>query len=167
MYDAHNPLKFSSGISIVEMLVVLVIMTVLVSLGYANFRTFSQRQVLFQAKRQVEGDMSLAREFALQGMKPESGCGILDGYKWKYDSLNGTYGIFADCSVEGLVSVGRDTVSLPDSISMTVDDQSTSEGDPVNDGAIKYKVLGHGTSGGTFTVVLTHDRLGVGTTISQ
>lgn len=166
MYDTQKPLKNYSGISIIEMLVVLVILSIMFGLGYANFRNFSQRQILFQAKRQVEGDMALAKEFALQGMKPESGCNIIDGFKWKYISST-TYSILADCSNNPEVSIGRDNVQLPTSISMTVNDQSRSEEDPVNDGAIKYKVLGHGTSGGTFTVVLTHDRLGVGTTISQ
>lgn len=169
MYDINKPLSKTSGITVIEMMVVLVIMTIIFSLGFANFRNYSQKQILYQAKRQVEGDMNLAKEYALAGKKPEAGCVPLDGYRWTYKDTT-AYSVFADCGTSTNVSIGKDLVTLPSGISMTVNDQSnpppTVPPIPV-DNSVLFKVLGHGTEGGTFTVVLTHDRLGISTTITR
>lgn len=55
------------GFTLVELLVSLVVISILVGLGYANFRKYSQKQALWAAARQIEGDLRLTQSYALSG----------------------------------------------------------------------------------------------------
>lgn len=64
-------MKFK-GYSLIEVLVVMTIIGVLFSLGYASYRNFSRRQTLMGLAKQVEGDLRLAQQMALSGEKPSA-----------------------------------------------------------------------------------------------
>jgi prepilin-type N-terminal cleavage/methylation domain-containing protein len=89
------------GFTLVELLVSLVVISILVGLGYANFRKYSQKQALWAAARQIEGDLRLAQSYALSG-KDASNCpfGYLYGYSLDKTS-NTTYQIQRVCRIGG------------------------------------------------------------------
>ena len=70
----------SKGYTLIEVLVVLTIIGVLFSVGFASYRDFSRRQALAGIAKQIVGEMRLAQQMALSGEKP-SACGnnVLDG----------------------------------------------------------------------------------------
>ncbi len=84
-----------SGFSFLELLIVMVTMSLLFSIGFANYRDYQQRQALINATRIVKGDLRFAQEQALAGIKP-AGCGTLNGYKLQ-DSDAKDYSIIANC----------------------------------------------------------------------
>ena len=70
--ESKTALK-SSGFTLIELLVSLLIISILVGLGYANFRKYSQKQALWAVARQIEGDLRLAQSYAMSG-KDASNC---------------------------------------------------------------------------------------------
>ncbi len=75
----------NTGYTLIEILVALTIIGLLFGVGYANFRSFSQRQVLVGVVKQIQGDLRLAQQMALSGQKPsELGCltNSLDGIRF-------------------------------------------------------------------------------------
>lgn len=124
-----------SGFTLVELLIVLVIVSILFGIGYANYRDFSRRQSLVSAARQMEADARLAQEMALSGKKPAAGCVVLDGYKFKLLSATNSYQISAYCQLD------MDVVpkTLPAGITFTFTP-------PPPDDSVIFKTLGHGTN---------------------
>lgn len=57
----------SLGFTLIELLVSLLVISILVGLGYANFRKYSQKQALWSVARQIEGDLRLAQSYAMSG----------------------------------------------------------------------------------------------------
>lgn len=84
------------GFTLIELLVVLFVISSIFFFGYANYRQYSQRQILLSLGRQIEGDLILARNYANSGKKPDS-CSSLDGYKFDWNSGDATYSIYAVC----------------------------------------------------------------------
>jgi prepilin-type N-terminal cleavage/methylation domain-containing protein len=75
----------NTGYTLIEILVALTIIGLLFGAGYANFRSFSQRQVLVGAVKQIQGDLRSAQQMALSSRKPdELGCltNSLDGIRF-------------------------------------------------------------------------------------
>jgi len=75
------------GFTLIELLVSLVVISVLFGLGYANFRRYAQRQELWRAARQIEGDLRLAQSYALAGKNAEGLCetgSYFYGYQFKF-----------------------------------------------------------------------------------
>jgi prepilin-type N-terminal cleavage/methylation domain-containing protein len=152
--------KFQSksrfGFTLVELLVVVVSMTILFSLGYANYRDFARRQILAGAVRTTKADIRLTQEFAFASRKPSS-CGDTDtmiGYIFQRVSAS-SYEIVASCS-SGLFPSRR--VDLSDKYGGVVI-QPFSQ--------ILFKVLGQGTditSGGSVDIVLELPTAGAGYT---
>jgi prepilin-type N-terminal cleavage/methylation domain-containing protein len=95
----------NTGYTLIEILVALTIIGLLFGVGYANFRSFSQRQILVGIVKQVQGDLRSAQQMALSGQKPnELGCiaNSLDGIRFGLTtSAPYTYQLRAVCgSVE-------------------------------------------------------------------
>lgn len=146
-------MRTKNGYTFIEILVVLTIIAILFSLGYANYRGFSRKKLLENAARQVEGDLRLAQSMANAGEVPSSDCveRELDGYVF---SISGdTYSIQASCkntTDDILVSVGKDSISLPSGISSSGDE-------------VEFYSVGRGISG-PIAILLTQE--GTGNTLN-
>ena len=70
--ESKTALK-NQGFTLIELLVSLLVISILVSLGYANFRKYAQKQALWAVARQIEGDLRLAQSYAMSG-KDASNC---------------------------------------------------------------------------------------------
>jgi prepilin-type N-terminal cleavage/methylation domain-containing protein len=132
----NSNLKFSSGYTLIEILVGLTIIGLIFSFGFVNFREFSRRQEVISIARSLKGDLRLAQEQALAGKKPEGaecgGTNTLSGYHFEVTSAT-NYVIEAECSNQT-----RETknVTIPSDLSLSV--PSTNP--------IIFKVLGQGTN---------------------
>jgi len=78
--------RISFGFTLIELLVSLVVISILFGVGYANFRRYAQRQELWRAARQIEGDLRLAQSYALAGKdaKKEDGSNLCDSGTYFY-----------------------------------------------------------------------------------
>lgn len=131
----QKKILFKKGFSLIELLTVISIMTVLFSLGYANYRDFQRRQHLESAVRMVKADLRLAQEMALAGRKPDI-CGTSDllGYSFEINESNDTYSIIADCRDGATEQVKLQT--LPEGVEIE---------SVVSDDNFRFNVLGQGT----------------------
>ncbi|MFH1971123.1 MAG: prepilin-type N-terminal cleavage/methylation domain-containing protein [Patescibacteria group bacterium] len=124
-----------NGYTLIELLVAMSIMAILFTVGYASFREYSRRQVLASFVGKVKGDLSLAREMAVSGQKPDGvECNppeTLSGYNFRVIS-NESYVIEAICS-GGTVEVKE--VDVDSGLLLSV---------PAN--PIFFKVLSKGTN---------------------
>lgn len=106
----------SSGFTIVEVLIVIVIIGMIVVVGSVRFREFSQRQALVNAKRLVLSDLRAAQSDANSGRKPDTCTDTLTGYS--FDLINTTtYEVYALC---GSPSVLIKRVTMPSGITLTM-----------------------------------------------
>ena len=125
-----------NGYTLIELLVAMSIMAILFTLGYASFRDYSRRQVLTSYVQKVKGDLSLAREKAISGQKPDGvECDspeILSGYNFRVIS-NESYVIEAVCS-NGTKQI-KTPVLVEEGLSLNI---------PAN--PIFFKVLSKGTN---------------------
>lgn len=144
----------SSAYTLIEVLVSLMIISLLVAVGYANYRDFGRRQALTGAVKQLEGDLRRAQQSALSGIKPndtECDNGTLTSYQvWINTSNLYNYRIRAIC--------GGNTVLVE---SITLDGVQVTERtkNPIN-----FRVLGTGADESTLT--LTQDSTGKTATIT-
>ena len=100
------------GFTLIELLVSLVVISVLFGLGYANFRRYAQRQELWRAARQIEGDLRLAQSYALAGKNAEGLCDIgsyFYGYQFRFNGLS-SYIFYPVCrkTLDGTISSKED-----------------------------------------------------------
>jgi prepilin-type N-terminal cleavage/methylation domain-containing protein len=147
--------KMKKGFTLVELLVVISIMVLLFSIGYANYRDFQRRQHLEGAVRMIKADLRLAQEMALAGRKPQYPSGnvceisTLGGYSFIRLSQN-SYRIDAICS--GVV-----TVKGPETLASGVEMASFSGGN-----TIFFRVLGRGIDAASdITITLTFPEAGI------
>jgi prepilin-type N-terminal cleavage/methylation domain-containing protein len=144
------------GYTLIEILVGLAIIGLLFSFGFVSFRDYSRRQALAGAEKEVQGDLRLAQEDALSGLKPGDincqpdpvtlGGRFLNGYDFTVLSQNNPaeYEIRASCSGGPVLNPAKD-VLLSSGITISVPSPNP----------ILFKVLGQGTNitGGTSAVV--------------
>lgn len=132
------------GYTLVEVLVVLGVVSILFSVGFANFRDFSRRQVLAGVVKQIQGDVRLAQQMSLSGLKPDDlGCSTenLNGISFGIEGNPGRfYKIQAVCGDDPTQSSypTLKEVSLPSGITANISNM------PVN--PVIFKVLGQGTN---------------------
>lgn len=143
------PRRIRAGFTLVELLVALAIISLLGGLGFANYRAFSQRQLLAQAARELRSDLRLAANLVLTGEKPGvcSG-GTLSGYRVNFSGAK-TYLVEARCDVSGSQeSETVKTVNLPGTSTEVIFNPIPSP--------ILFKVVGQGTDVvGTATITLS------------
>jgi prepilin-type N-terminal cleavage/methylation domain-containing protein len=143
----------ASAYTLIEILVGLTIVGLLFGVGYANFRSFSQRQVVVSAAKILQGDLRLTQELALSGQKPNdakcnSPVNTLNGYNFTILSPS-TYEIRASCS-GGAPGVVYKTVTLSSGVIFVSPFASPNP--------ILFKVLGNGTNipeGGNVVIKMT------------
>lgn len=129
------------GYTLIEILVALAIVGILFSVGYANFRSFSQRQAVRDAAKLIQADLRLTQQIALSGQKPtdancNSPANSLNGYFFSILSES-SYEIRASCT-GGVVSEATKTVSLGTGAAFSTPFPSPNP--------ILFKVLGNGTN---------------------
>lgn len=137
----------SAAFTLVELLVVLSISGIIMGVGFAGFRQYSQRQVLFAAAREVRSDLRLLQAKAISGVKePDiiTSCAgkFLDGYR--FDIISTTqYRMSVLCS--GVVYNIKDK-SIASGFTITATPEP-----------ILFKVLGQGTdiTGSSSIITLT------------
>ena len=134
-------IKNIHGYTLIEILVGLTIIGLLFGVGYANFRSFSQRQIVLNAAKNIQGDLRLTQEIALAGQKPsDPNCNApantLSGYNFRVLSSN-SYEIRAVCS-GGVAASATKTVTL--------DTAATIASPFPVPNPIVFKVLGRGTN---------------------
>ncbi len=132
----------ASGYTLIEILVVLTVIGILFGAGFVGYRDFSRRQALAGAVKMVQGDLRVAQQSALSGIKPTgapcAGAQTLSGYYFRVVSTS-RYQIQAFCSGG---SITTNDVNLPPNI--TISNPSPNP--------ILFKILGMGTDiapGGT------------------
>lgn len=141
---------------------VLSIMGILFTAGYASLRDFSNRQAVDNSASSIQGDLKLAQEMALSSQLPSdsncTGSYTLNGYNFKILTSGpipaASYEIRASCSGPGVVSAIK-TVKLP--VGETIGPVSTT---------ILFKILGQGTNIASGNVVITVTQTGTGSTAS-
>lgn len=93
--------EWSRGFTFIELLITMLIMTIVFTFGYANYRDFSRKQEIEGAQRLLKSDLRLAQKQASTGHKPSgSACDDpedLSGYKVESTSST-AYRISAVCS---------------------------------------------------------------------
>ncbi len=148
-------MKWGKGYTLIEILVGLTIVGLLFGVGYANFRAFSQRQIVKDAAKNIQGDLRLTQGMALAGQKPDdplcnSPLNTLIGYNFTILSPS-TYEIRATCS-GGSASSANKTITLSPGASFSSPFPSPNP--------ILFKVLGNGTNisdGQTVTIKIVQD----------
>lgn len=91
-----NKLKKSPGFTLIELLIVVVTMSLMFGIGFANYRDFQGRQILQGAVEKIKGDLRFTQELALAGKKP-TGCDVLNSYTIKQSGTT-TYQTLANCA---------------------------------------------------------------------
>ncbi len=124
------------GYTLIEVLVGITIIGLIFAVGYVNFRDFSRRQAINGQARALKGDLRLAQEKSLSGVKPaDSRCdppNKLNGYNFRVvNALN--YVVEANCT-GGNVLVK--SVNLPSDVTISIPSPNP----------ISFKILGQGTN---------------------
>ncbi len=119
------------GFTLIELLVTLTLITLLFSIGVAQYNRFNRRQILLKTRDELVSNLRLAQSKSLAAEKPPGCTGTLSGHKVKFTD-NQNYKIVAVCSNE--VEIKTD-IALPTGVSKTA---GPSE--------IFFKVLSQGTS---------------------
>ncbi len=138
-------LKFQirdQGYTLIEVLIVLVISTVLFFGGFGAYREFTRRQLLNGVYKELQVNLSLARELSISGEKPTACSGVLIGYSVVF--AGSSYTVSATCPNSVLVR----TINLPSGLTITATN-------------FMYKVLGQGTNlAGDAAVVVSFPAVG-------
>jgi len=101
------------GFTLIELLVTITIITLLFSIGVAQYNKFNRRQILVKSKDELVSNLRLAQSKSLAAEKPTACTDTLSGYKVKFtDSQN--YKIVAVCGNE--IDVKAD-ITLPTGVS--------------------------------------------------
>lgn len=130
----------SPAFTLIEILVGLTIVGLLFGVGYANFRSFSQRQVVKDAAKNLQGDLRLTQGIAMAGQKPDDvACNspnTLNGYNFTILSET-SYEIRANCSGGNAATVNK---------VVTLGSGATFASPFSSPNPILFKVLGNGTN---------------------
>ena len=136
--------SFPRGFSLIELLVVISISIGIMSLGYANYRSFGRKKNLEKITNNLKSDLILAREYALSGRKPDPSlgpCNSLESYEVQIFLI--IYRVVAVCSDGNSYTVK--TVDFGDRILVL----------PIPIWPITFRVLGRGVeSNSDITITL-------------
>jgi len=147
--------KNCPGYTLIELLIVITLITLLFTLGVAQYNKFNRRQILVKARDELISNLRLAQAKSLAGEKPDA-CGdeILTGHKLKFFPDKQGYKIVAVCNDEIDVKTG---ISLPTGITRksgpaTVFFKGLSQGTDIDGQA---NIVLEDSNGDTSTVMIT------------
>src|SRR3989344_6849432 len=116
----HQLLVVNHGFTFIELLIVIVVMALLFSVGYAGYREFQARQGIINVTRKIKADLRLAHEYALA---QRSLCTVNDsllGYEFVAGSTSYEIRAYCDKSLPGPdYTVSVKTENLPAGFSLT------------------------------------------------
>lgn len=118
------------GFSLVELLLVIVIFSILFTVGVASYNNFNRKRVVRETALKLMNNLRFVQNKALSGEKPDFACDVLNG--WRLQLSANSYQIQAICD-EGRPSGNVKTYSLPIGVSLNSDTSS-----------FLFKVLAHG-----------------------
>ncbi len=104
--------KSCPGFTLIELLITMTIITLLFSIGMAQYNKFNRRQILVKAKDELVSNLRLAQSKSLAAEKPTTCTDILSGHKVKFIN-NQNYKIIAVCGNE----VDIKDITLPTGVS--------------------------------------------------
>ncbi|HUV72183.1 MAG TPA: prepilin-type N-terminal cleavage/methylation domain-containing protein [Clostridia bacterium] len=116
MNYGRRSIKF--GFTLIEILVVVSVMAILSSVGFASYINFSRSQMVTQAAGKIIEDLRLTQSLAANNQKPEGDCSTLDGYSFFINKSQKTYKIEVNCSP----AYGGDSIrtgSVPSNLAIT------------------------------------------------
>lgn len=87
-----------AAFTLIEILVVVSVMAILSSVGFASYINFNRSQIVNQAAQKIIEDLRLAQSLAANNQKPEEECETLNGYSFIINKNNKSYRIVANCS---------------------------------------------------------------------
>ncbi len=159
----HAKLPSSFGFTLIELLVSVLIISILFSLGYANFRRYSQKQAVWAAARQIEGDIRKAQSYAMAG-KGTCSSGYLLGYQFRWIS-DTSYQIRGVCR-SGTSNSYINSLNISVSSSFSISNFNSPNDSYALDGVVFYSPKGNTSlpankqiavslSSGLFPVVIT------------
>ena len=91
--------KSCPGFTLIELLTTITIITLLFSIGLAQYNRFNRRQILTKAKDELVSNLRLAQSKSLAAEKPTDCTDTLTGHKVKFIN-NQNYKIVAVCGDE-------------------------------------------------------------------
>lgn len=147
----------SKGYTLIELMVVITIIGIVFSAGFAGYRDFSRRQAVAGVTKSILSDLRNAQQLALTGQKPTLDylgnavtCTRLSGYTFTRTSAT-NYQVTANC----LNAVAANHI---------IKNIDLSTGITLSAGTVKFKVLGQGTDlSATLTYTVTHTGGATGT----
>jgi len=107
--------KSCPGYTLIELLITITIITLLFSIGMAQYNRFNRRQILVKAKDELVSNLRLAQSKSLAAEKPVECTDTITGHKVKFIN-NQNYKIVAVCGDE--VDLKTDIV-LPTEVKKT------------------------------------------------
>lgn len=125
--------KTCPGFTLIELLIVISIMSILFSLGMAQYMKFNRQQILTQAILELKTNLTNAQSMALSGKKTCSG--TFDGILVIFDGVNENYTIYSSCNMDPDERVQINFYQLSQGVGI--------EGNP---GSILFKSLAGGTN---------------------
>lgn len=161
---------YRDGFTIIEVLIVLVISSLFMVFGVAQYRNFSQRQSMNVAYRLVTSDLVAAQKDAISGRKPQGAAystpceGDLVGYVVEFDSSTAatSYSVSAECLVPpsgpSISVTNLKNVNLPEGVTADILPDSAPS-------LVRFLPLTQGVTQ-AIDIVLTSSETGQTTTIS-
>lgn len=98
-------LSLESGFSLIELMVVFLIVSIISGLGFASYKSYSDRQVLTSAAQDLKQVIDNTKFNALSSVKP-SNCASTDslaGYKFNLLQVSNSYTVSALCGASEYV----------------------------------------------------------------
>jgi len=107
LYPKPYPLSPKFGFTLIELLIAISIITILFSIGTAQYMKFNRQQILNQTVLELRTNLTQARNMALAGKKECDG--TFDGILVKFDYGNDDYTVYSSCDnqdIDKLVEIG-------------------------------------------------------------
>lgn len=155
------------GFTLIELLVGIVIMSVILGLGAASYRTFQKSQQLNQATQDLITNLRYAQSLSLSGNKPV-GCGNIPFLGYEVNIVSGGYTLFPFCS-DGITTPGfpaSKTVTFPNGVTATASPISCIEFYALNKGVGPCGTGGANIVQTATTITLTNSQNGQQKSIS-
>lgn len=131
-----------AGFTLVELMVVITIIGILVTVGFASYHSFRQSQTLKAVAADLKNNLRFVQSKALAQEKPATGCTVLDGYQVDIGVGTRNYSYAALCNGGADLISSRSFPSLPAGVTFSSAIPSQ----------IVFRILGSGATDATITI---------------